>query len=193
VKIVVGLGNPGKRYAGTPHNAGFSAIDELARSLECVLRRSFRFRSWIGNTVFKEENLLLVKPATYMNRSGTAVASILRHRKAEPSDMIVLVDDADLELGRLRIRRKGSSGGHKGLDSVVGTAESENFIRVRIGIGRNTARGALTEYVLTPLQSSEQQLLDKAVARAAQAVLCVIESGVEPAMNRFNPPPQTGR
>lgn len=191
-KIVVGLGNPGKHYAYTPHNVGFAVIDELASGFSCVLRRSFSFRARIGLVVSakgscgSEEKLLLVKPQTYMNRSGTAVASVLRYRKLTASDMIVVLDDADLDFGQLRIRARGSSGGHKGLTSVIQAMGSEEFARVRIGIGRDNNSKGLVEHVLTPFSAAEWQEMKQIIRRAAQAVLCILNSGVETAMNRFN-------
>lgn len=186
MKIVIGLGNPGKRYVHTPHNTGFAVIDELARCLPCQLRGRFRFRARMGKAIFNRDELLLVKPETYMNRSGITAARVLRHRKLVPADMIVVLDDADLDIGRLRIRATGGSGGHRGLESVIESVKSEEFTRVRVGIGRDSSGQELVEHVLAPCSPEEQEQMVQAVRRAAQAVLCVVESGVETAMNRFN-------
>jgi peptidyl-tRNA hydrolase, PTH1 family len=186
VNILVGLGNPGKRYERTPHNAGFAVIDELARQLSCPLRTSFRFEARLGKAVFGDERILLVQPKTFMNNSGLAVAPILRYNKADVADLLVILDDADLEFGRLRIRAAGSSGGHKGLASIIENVGSEEFARIRIGIGRSSEKSGLVEQVLTPFSKKEQAEMAQTVSKAAEAALCVLESGVETAMNRFN-------
>jgi PTH1 family peptidyl-tRNA hydrolase len=186
VKVLVGLGNPGKRYERTPHNVGFNVIEGLAKGLTCVLKTSFSFNARMGKVFFNGEEILLLEPQSYMNASGPVVGSILRYNKAAPTDMILVLDDADIELGRLRIRAKGSSGGHKGLESVIQNVGSEEFARVRVGIGRSNDGRNLVEHVLTPFSKSERNEVDRIVTRAAEAVLCIIESGVETAMNRFN-------
>jgi PTH1 family peptidyl-tRNA hydrolase len=185
VKLVVGLGNPGKKYARTPHNAGFMVIDELASRLSCTLRRSLRCRAQIGRVTRPEGGLLLAKPETYMNNSGEAVAAILGYYRIEPTDMIVVLDDADLEIGRIRVRAKGSSGGHRGLDSVIGAAGTNEFARVRIGIGRNREKD-LVDHVLTPVSAEEMDRWRQSAKLAADAVWCALERGAAEAMNRFN-------
>jgi len=186
VRILVGLGNPGKRYEHTPHNVGFDVIDGLAKRLECALRTSFRFKARMGKTVLNDEEILLLEPQSYMNASGSVVGPVLRYKKAAPADMILVLDDADLELGRLRIRAKGSNGGHKGLESVIENVASTEFPRVRVGIGRNSHGGNLVEHVLKPFSKNEQVEIGKTVERAVEAVFCIIEAGVETAMNKFN-------
>lgn len=186
MKVIFGLGNPGKHYRHTPHNVGFAVIDKLASGLSCVLKKSFRFKARIGRAISNEEELLLVRPETYMNRSGTAVALILRHWGLTPLDMIVVLDDADLAIGQLRIRVKGSSGGHKGLESIIQATDGEEFARVRIGIGRDSSGGGLKGHVLTPFSFGERQDMEKAVEHAVEAVICILESGADAAMNRFN-------
>jgi PTH1 family peptidyl-tRNA hydrolase len=186
VRVIVGLGNPGKQYAHTPHNVGFEVIETLAARLDCSLRRSFRFQARTGKAVVNGEPWLLVQPQGYMNNSGTALAPLLRTKGAQATDLIVAVDDADLEIGRLRVRARGSSGGHKGLASLIASLGTEGFARVRIGIGRDSGGGDLVEHVLTPFSVEERRKIDEAIARAADAVLCVVESGVDAAMNRFN-------
>ena len=187
MKIVVGLGNPGERYARTLHNAGFAVIDKLAEQLDCSVRRSLRFPARIGRTVRHGEALWLVKPQTFMNLSGAAVGAILRYAKASPQDLVVVLDDADLSMGRLRIRCDGSSGGHRGLASVLDAVGTRAVARVRVGIGRSTAGGAeLADYVLKPRAAREWQPMAVVVDQAAQAVLCIIDSGADEAMNRYN-------
>jgi len=185
VKVIVGLGNPGKQYENTPHNAGFSVVDELAGRLECTFRNSFRFSARVGKALYKEEDILLVKPETYMNRSGLAVGPVLKYRGGQPGDMIVVLDDADLEAGRLRIRGKGGSGGHKGLESIIDSVGSDEFIRVRIGIGR-VGSDDLVEHVLRPYSAGDRKKMSEVYRLAGDAVMCILDYGVSEAMNRFN-------
>ena len=187
MKAVVGLGNPGKRYANTPHNVGFAVVDMLADGpLPCRLKKSFRFGARQGTARFGEERILLAKPETFMNRSGRAVAGLLRYWKIAAGDMIVVMDDADLEIGRLRIRSAGGNGGHRGLGSVIDCVGTRDFVRVRIGIGRGTRGDDLVEHVLKPFGKEDGDLAREMVAHAADAVMCVLSSGADEAMNRFN-------
>jgi peptidyl-tRNA hydrolase, PTH1 family len=184
--LVAGLGNPGERYAGTRHNIGFLVVDELAGRLSGKWRRSLRFHAWMSEGTLGGMRALLVKPLTYMNESGDAVGRILRYRGAEPDRLAVVLDDADLPLGRLRIRARGSSGGHRGLLSIIQAVGSEDFVRIRVGIGRETDGRGLVDYVLASFSPEEREIVDGAIERAAEAVVCVMESGVEAAMNAFN-------
>ena len=186
VKIVVGLGNPGKEYRDTRHNVGFAVLDELASRWSCSWRRRFRFDAWLAEASCAGEPVLLVKPRTYMNRSGDAVAPILRYRKVSAEDLLVVMDDADLDSGQLRIRKQGGSGGHGGLGSIIERLGTDAFTRVRMGIGRDA--GDLVDRVLRPMTPAEKKALAPAVERAAEAVVCALESGVEAAMNAYNRP-----
>ena len=187
--IVAGLGNPGAQYANTPHNAGFAVVDALARHLDCHLRRSLRFSARTGRATPDSGPVLLIQPRTFMNNSGTAVAAVLHYYKVEPRDLVVISDDADLPLGRLRVRARGSSGGHRGLESIIQSLGTAAFPRVRVGIGRRESGQGLIEHVLSPYTPQEQQQMAVVVDRAVQAVLCIMCSGVEEAMNRFNAEP----
>lgn len=189
MKIVAGLGNPGAQYANTPHNAGFAVVDALAGRLGCHLRRSLRFNARTGRAMLETGAVLLIQPRTYMNNSGAAVASVLHYYKAEPRDLIVVSDDADLPLGRLRVRARGSSGGHRGLESIIQSIGTQAFARVRVGIGRKESGQGLVDHVLSPRTPQEEQQMAVVVDRAVQAVLCIISSGEEEAMNRFNAEP----
>ena len=186
MKVIVGLGNPGRRYRSTPHSVGFEVLDELARRLGARFRSSFRFDARLCRAVVDGNDLLLMTPQTYMNNSGTVVAAVLRYHGLEMSDTIVIVDDADLELGQLRIRAKGSSGGHKGLGSVAAALGGVNFVRVRLGIGRGSDEQDLVTRVLTRFTSEERVTMDGTVKRAADAVLAIIRDGIDRAMNEFN-------
>jgi PTH1 family peptidyl-tRNA hydrolase len=185
VKLVVGLGNPGRRYAHTPHNAGFVVVDHLCSHFDCRLKKSWRFRARVAEHRIGQDKLLLIQPQTYMNNSGEATIACMRYYRAEPDNLIVLVDDADLPLGRLRVRPGGGGGGHRGLGSIISHVGSEAFARVRIGVGRKGS-GDLADHVLGEWAAGDRKLMDESTARAAEAVICWLEEGVERAMNRFN-------
>lgn len=186
MKVVVGLGNPGKEYQSTPHNAGFAVVEELARRLDATLSRSWRTKARTGKCFHGSEKVLLVEPQTFMNRSGEAVSSVMRYNRLEAEDLVVVVDDADLPVGRVRVRAQGSSGGHRGLESVIGSIGAKDFVRIRVGIGRGSRKGGLIDYVLSPLKGEDADIFGRGVKTAADAVECVIEDGVEKAMNEFN-------
>ena len=186
MKIVVGLGNPGRRYARTPHNAGFDTVAALAGRWGCRLRPDTRTRARTAIGRPGGEGVLLVQPQTYMNESGAAVGAIVRYRKAVLEDVIVVLDDADLPPGALRIRGGGGSGGHRGLASVIAHVGGESFARVRIGIGRDAGGGELVEHVLRRPDAAARRVLEETCERAADAVEVWLREGVEPAMNRFN-------
>jgi len=186
MKIVVGLGNPGRQYVGTPHNAGFGVVDALSRVLNCPLRGSLRLKAHAGRTVADGMPVLLMKPNTFMNRSGESVALALRKQGAGPEDLVVVVDDADLPVGRLRVRAGGSSGGHRGLVSIAECLGTEGFARVRVGVGRGEGGRDLVEHVLGRLPPEDQTRLEAGIERAAEAVQCCLREGVNAAMNAFN-------
>jgi peptidyl-tRNA hydrolase, PTH1 family len=186
VKIVVGLGNPGSAYEGTPHNVGFDTLDVLAARWGCAFRRGLRFAAHTAKAEHGEERVLLLKPQTFMNRSGAAVGALLRYHKATPNDMLIVLDDADLELGRIRIRPGGGSGGHKGLASVIESVGTGQFVRIRLGVGRREQEGDLVTHVLRPFRAEARSVVQEMTVRAADAVCCVLDCGVADAMNRFN-------
>ncbi len=186
MRIVVGLGNPGKRYEATPHNIGFMVVDHLARDAGGDWKRSLRFKARTAKVSLGAETVLLVKPQTYMNNSGLAVGGLLRFHKIERSDLVVVMDDADLELGRLRIRARGSAGGHRGLASVIEHVGGDAFARVRLGIGRRNAGGNLVNHVLSGFDVSDREVVEGTVTRGAEAVCGVVRDGVNEGMNRFN-------
>lgn len=183
MKIIVGLGNPGRRYAGTRHNAGFMVVDRLAGKLGIKLSRSIRFSAQMGEA--EGRGLLLFKPMTFMNNSGVPVGRLARRKGAEACDLVVVLDDADLPVGRLKVSARGSSGGHRGLQSVIDAVGSGEFARIRVGIGRDDDDG-LVDHVLSPFLPSESKLIELVMDVAADAVECVADSGVDTAMNRFN-------
>lgn len=199
MKLIVGLGNPGRKYEHTPHNVGFEVVDTLALRCNCALRRSFRFPARLARTILEEQKALLVKPSTYMNRSGAVVAELVRKLGVSPSDLLVILDDADLPLGRLRIRVGGGSGGHKGLSSILEHLGQDQFARLRLGIGRQEGlagqRGDsanLVGHVLTPFAAELRPVASAMIERAADAVQCLIGRGAQAAMNKFNAPGENG-
>ncbi len=184
VKMVVGLGNPGDEYADTRHNTGFRVIDIVAEALAIKVNKR-KFGARLGEGVFAGKKLILLKPMRYMNNSGQVVATAAGFYKLALGDLLVISDDFALEPGRIRIRAGGSAGGHKGLADVIEKLGTEDFARLRIGIGQC---GGLPpeEYVLNKPSKAERPLLNEAVGRAKEAVLCWIEQGIETAMNSFN-------
>lgn len=187
MKVIAGLGNPGPRYRNTRHNAGFTAVDRVAEKLNAEVARE-KYRALIAETEWKGERLLLIKPMTYMNLSGESVARAVRYNNVELCDLLVVVDDVNLELGRLRLRPAGSAGGHNGLRSIIEHLGTDEFPRLRIGVGQS--RGAvLRDHVLSTFAPDEKPVAEKAAARAADAALCFVEFGIDKAMNEFNTGP----
>jgi peptidyl-tRNA hydrolase, PTH1 family len=185
MKIIVGLGNPGKKYERTRHNAGFMAIDELARSLHLDINHE-KYSAFIAKAQIDEESTILTKPLTYMNDSGRAISAILRDTYVGVNDLIVLHDELDLPLGSVRIKINGGHGGHNGLRSIIELVGSSDFTRVRLGIGRPAPGMDAADYVLSPFLSEERILLPDVMARAAEAVRVIILEGPSRAMNIFN-------
>lgn len=192
MKVVVGLGNPGPEYERTPHNMGFLVVDRLADRLGCRLRMNARFHARVGSAVHAGEELILVQPQTYMNESGRAVGAVLQYRKLGPADLLVVVDDADIPLGALRLRKQGGTGGHRGLASIGTVLGTMDYGRLRVGIGRGADRADLVEHVLGAFRREEWPEALKAVETASDAVLEVVEYGMDAAMNRFNTRPGAG-
>lgn len=185
MKLVVGLGNPGKEYLRSRHNVGFLVIDLLAKRTGIRLRR--RKSASMGESSIGQEPVLLAKPMTFMNRSGDAVGPIFGRLRLLPTDLLVVYDDLDLPFGKLRLRPRGSSGGHNGMKSIIASLETEDFPRLRIGIGRPENEGKdAVHYVLGPFRKAESEALDEVIARAADAVESFVTAGIEVAMNRFN-------
>jgi len=186
MRLIVGLGNPGREYAHTPHNLGFAVIERLAEQARLRRRqRAFRSHWWRGRLDGKE--VVLAQPQTYMNLSGPAVDELLRAEGLESADLIVVADDVALPWGQLRLRQRGSAGGHNGLESVIAAVGTTEFLRVRLGIQpREGAVSDLAEYVLAPLGAEERQLAEAMVAEAAEAVRVILREGPSRAMTRFN-------
>ena len=184
VKMVVGLGNPGEEYVDTRHNAGFRVIDSLAEALKIKVREK-KFGAFFGQGGFSGKKLILVKPRRFMNLSGQVVATAMGFYELALSDLLVISDDMALSPGRIRIRAKGSAGGHKGLADIIEKLGTENVGRLRVGIGQS-GEGTAVDYVLDKPVEGERPLLDEGIERAREAVLYWVEYGIEAAMNEFN-------
>jgi len=186
MKVVVGLGNPGKTYTDTRHNIGFKVIDKIAEKFDIKIKKKSKYFASIGEKNLFSEKVLLVKPTTYMNLSGNAVAAIYRNNNFEIKDLLVILDDLDLEFGTLRIREKGGSGGHRGVNSIISSlGKGVAFPRVRIGVGRDKNIEA-PNYVLGKFSASQREYVDKIVDVAAEAVEVFLKKGILEAMNKYN-------
>lgn len=192
MNVIVGLGNPGSKYEHTPHNVGFEVVDGLAGRCSCKLRMSVRLGARQGRVEWNGHDLLLVKPQSYMNNSGAVVAGLLHYYKASPQDLVVVLDDADLVFGRIRIRPEGGSGGHRGVDSIIQHLQSRAFARVRIGIGEGGEGKDLVRHVLRKFSPAEREKMDVVAEKAMEAVLMIVDSGIDAAMNSFNKVSQDG-
>ena len=183
MKLVVGLGNPGKAYVNSRHNVGFRCVDHFARLNHIPLAKRQQ-RAKVGTGVVAETEVVVAKPRTFMNLSGEAVGQLVRRLGVPLEDLIVVHDDMDLPLGKVRIRRRGSSAGHKGVQSVIDCLGSRDFPRIRVGIGRPD--GDEISYVLSHFTVAEKQVIEEAIATAADAIHCIIAEGIEAAMSRYN-------
>ena len=188
MKLIVGLGNPGKSYAGNRHNVGFQCLDYFAREHRIPIKeRRFRLKALKAKYGMGEvagTPLVLAKPRTYMNNSGAAVIQLVRRFEISPDNLIVIYDDMDLPLGKLRIRQRGSAAGHKGVASIIASLKSEDFPRIRVGIGR--PNGDEVSYVLSDFSAEEKDIAGEAFSRVADAILCILNEGIQAAMNRYN-------
>ncbi len=183
MKLVIGLGNPGRQYAGTRHNVGFEVLDLLAG------RHRLEWEAAPADALmarWRAASALLAKPLTFMNLSGHAIGELLRFYKIEAPDLFVIVDEANLELGRLRARPSGSAGGHNGLKSIISALGTEEFARLRVGVGRGDVRRDLADHVLAKFDPDERIDVAEATGRAADAAELFVAEGMIPVMNRFN-------
>ncbi len=185
IRLIVGLGNPGKEHENTRHNAGFMVIDAFLRRLR-IKRRREEHLSHIFRTKLGGREILLAKPMTYMNNSGLAVLNILEEEGIEPSEMLVVYDDIDLPLGALRLRERGSSGGHRGMESVIKHIKTSDFPRLRVGIGRPSKKEDVVKWVLSPFTEEEMPALRDVLERSTLCLERVIMMGVREAMNLCN-------
>ncbi|MCJ7576776.1 MAG: aminoacyl-tRNA hydrolase [Dehalococcoidia bacterium] len=191
MKLIVGLGNPGKNYAHNRHNVGFQCLNYFAR-LHSVPFDHRQCHAKVGIGKVGGEELLLARPGTFVNLSGQSVACLVRKHHISLSDLLVIYDDLDLPLGKIRLRQSGSSGGHKGMNSIISALGSEDFPRIRVGIGRPQTEGqsisedAIVNYVLNDFSPQEEAIIRSVTARVSEAIDCFLTQGIKAAMNKFN-------
>ena len=192
MKVIIGLGNPGFRYRSTRHNIGFMAVD-LVASRSGIRVRKRLFDSLCGRGAIDGEEVLLVKPLTYMNLSGKAVYQMVKQEGCSLSDILIVMDDADLELGKIRLRPKGSAGGHNGLRSIIEELGTEELPRLRIGIGAADRSNGLRDHVLSPFMRAERDKVRESIESSAACVEEWVNEGIDAAMARFNPTSPSSR
>lgn len=185
--LIVGLGNPGEKYQNTRHNLGFKVIDDLAARLK-ITKFKNRCNSFVAESRIQDHKVILAEPQTFMNNSGEAVTQLISWYKFNLDHLILIYDDVDLEVGQIRVRQGGSAGGHHGVESVLNHVKTGRFIRIRIGIGREERE--VTEYVLQNIPKSQSEQLAIAISGAADAVLEIVQNGIDAAMNKFNGIPE---
>ena len=185
MRLIVGLGNPGIEYAWTPHNLGFLVVDALAEDAGIRVTRP-ESKSLVGLGQIAGHEVVLAKPQTMMNLSGLAVRELLSRAECQPSDVIVVCDDIALPWGMLRVRERGTAGGHNGMKSVIGALGTTEFVRVRLGVKPEEMRGDLKEYVLRQIRRDEEDLVAEEIEQGSEAVKVILAEGTQSAMNRFN-------
>ena len=184
--IIAGLGNPGKRYENTRHNVGFDAIDELVDRYR-IPGSGISHKAMVGKGIMEGQKVLLAKPLTYMNLSGEAIRGLVDYYKIDPeAELLVIYDDISLEPGNIRIRKKGSAGGHNGIKSIIAQLGTQNFQRIRIGVGEKPKNWDLADYVLGTFGKEDRPLVEEALGNAAEAAAMIIQGKIDEAMNRFN-------
>ena len=184
--IIVGLGNPGRRYENTKHNVGFITLDLLAEKHGIKINR-IKHKALVGEGIISGQKVLLVKPQTYMNLSGNSVREVLSYYKIDLQNLIVVYDDVDISMGRRRRRKRGSAGTHNGMRSIIYDIQDDNFPRVRIGIGgEDKGRMRLTDYVIGGFKKEDKKIMQKSISRAVEALECILEKGIDRAMNEYN-------
>jgi PTH1 family peptidyl-tRNA hydrolase len=191
MKLIIGLGNPGKTYAHNRHNVGFRCLNYFAR-LHSIRFDHRQCRARVGIVEVRREKLLLAKPGTFVNLSGSSVACLVHKHGISLSDLLVIYDDLDLPLGKIRLRQSGGSGGHKGMNSIISALGSEDFPRIRVGIGRpqaeeqSVSEDTIINYVLSDFPSQEEAIMKPVIATVSEAIDCFLTEGIEAAMSKFN-------
>lgn len=183
--MVVGLGNPGLRYQNTRHNVGFLVVEAFARACQIGFREKSEVYQ-MGSGRIDHQDILIAKPRTFMNQSGTAVKQLLEKTGVDPSHLMVVHDEIDLALGRIQVKAKGGHGGHRGILSIISALKTDQFYRLRVGVGRPPEGQDPAEYVLHPFRSEDHSLLDEVVQRSVEAIRCFLLEGPQKAMNRYN-------
>ena len=183
--LIVGLGNPEQDYSNTRHNMGFATINQLAKQYDIAITKN-KFKGLYGNGVIEGEKVILLKPRTFMNLSGQSIREIIEFYKIEKEQVIVIFDDIDIEPGNIKIRKAGGAGTHNGMKSVVKELNTQDFKRIRVGIGKPEEKEHLVEYVLGAISDEDRENLEKGTDLAKQAVIEIIKNGIDIAMNKFN-------
>jgi peptidyl-tRNA hydrolase, PTH1 family len=183
--LIAGLGNPGSKYAATRHNLGFMTADALAQDLGCDFRKK-SCSALLAEGSYAESGIIIAKPQLYMNRSGESIAPLLRYLNIGPESLLVIVDDVDLPLGRLRLRKQGSAGGHNGLKSIIAHLNTQEFPRLRLGMGRPDDPEAMIDHVLSEFSRAERTIVQEEIERAVQAVQSFIRYGIDQTMTLCN-------
>lgn len=183
--LIVGLGNPENEYANTRHNMGFDAINHLSKKLNINVTKE-KFKGLYGDAMLNGEKVILLKPQTYMNLSGESIIQFKQFYKIPPENIIVIYDDIDVDVGKIKIRKKGGPGSHNGMKSVVKELKSEDFPRIRVGIGKPMFKEMMIGYVLEKLNGEEKEILNESTKIAANAVYDIITCGMDKAMNKYN-------
>lgn len=184
MKIVVGLGNPGVQYSCTPHNVGFESVDAIAASIGATWEMKKSFNAMLARGVYAGQQVLLVKPQTFMNLSGDAVAPIVKYHNATIADLLVIQDDIDLPVGRMRIRKGGSAGGHNGLRSLIARLGTQDFMRLKLGVGKD--RSNVIGHVLGKFDSATRTVMESVIAETVKTAALILSEGPEQAMNVYN-------
>ena len=183
--LIVGLGNPEEEYSNTRHNMGFNTISKLAKQYNIEINKS-KFKSLYGNGIIEKEKVILLKPQTYMNLSGTAIKEVMDFYKINKEELIIIYDDIDIEPGIIKIRKKGGPGTHNGMKSVVNEIKTQDFTRVRVGIGMPSNKSDLINYVIGKISKDDIEKLEDGTTKAKDALIEIIKNGVDTAMNKFN-------
>lgn len=183
--IIAGLGNPGSQYENTRHNAGFITIDILAKKMNVKVDR-IKYKSLCTTGIISEKKVMLMKPSTFMNNSGQAVVEAMNFFKVPPENVIVIFDDISLDIGKMRIRRKGSDGGHNGIKNIIYLSKSDRFPRIKLGVGHKPEKWDLADWVLSSFSDTEMKLLKETAEKACSAVELIVDGNTDKAMNLYN-------
>ena len=184
--LIVGLGNPEQEYSNTRHNMGFNTVNKLAQEYKIELNKT-KFKGIYGKGIIEDKKVMILKPQTYMNLSGESIIEAMNFYKIDLKDMIIIYDDIDVEPGKIKIRKKGGAGSHNGMKSVIENVNSEEFIRIRVGIGTPEHKNDMINYVIGKIPTDEEkEVLDKGTDKAKEAIKEILKNGVDSAMNKFN-------
>lgn len=183
--LIVGLGNPEEEYSNTRHNMGFDTINKIAKQYNIDVNKN-KFKGLCGSGIIENKKVILLKPQTYMNLSGESIKETMDFYKIQQENLIIIYDDIDLEAGIIKIRKKGGPGTHNGMKSVISNIKTQEFARVRVGIGKPERKEQLIEYVIGKIPDKDQKILDEATTKSKEALIEIIKNGVDIAMNKFN-------